>query len=256
MQRPNPAPLATAAAVAAAAASATAASRPRLQLSPAAAPAPMTAAPTGPQAQQQPQHQQPQQQQHHQHRQHLQLQPRPVPHLAHHGRVPRAAAAAQTFVEGAPTPTPQSEDEALALRLQEEELALQWAHEATAEDFGGNLEFAAAAALASGLPPDAFLQVPGLREVFMMQQGWRHQPEDDRPAAPTEGQLRRLPTRKATGRLLEEECPVCFLSYEEGEEVRTLPCLHAFHTECIDKWLTSRRASSLTCPLCHTEVDI
>lgn len=138
------------------------------------------------------------------------------------------------------------------------EMNMAFAAVASAQDIGSNLELAALAAFASGLPPEAIFQVPGLGEMLMMQQGLGHLPESDDgpPAAPSERQLQRLPTRRATGKLLEEECPVCFLTYEEGEELRTLPCLHAFHTDCIGQWLTSRRASSMTCPVCHTAVDI
>lgn len=129
------------------------------------------------------------------------------------------------------------------------------------------------AAATAGLPAEALLAVPGLQEFLLLQQlqgggegafpnfmalGHGGPPAaaevDQRPEAPSEDQIRRLPTRRATGHLLQEECSVCTLNYEEGEELRTLPCLHTFHAECIDKWLTSRRASSLTCPICHTEV--
>lgn len=124
-----------------------------------------------------------------------------------------------------------------------------------AQDFGG-IAAAAATAGAAGMSPEAFLGLTGLRELLMVGHDFeaRAEPVEQRPAAPSEEQVRRLPTRKASAALL-EECPICFATYEEGEELRTLPCLHAFHTECIDQWLTSRRASSLCCPVCHTKVE-
>lgn len=137
------------------------------------------------------------------------------------------------------------------------ETAIAWA--ASAQDFGG-LAAVAASAAAAGIPPEALLGLPGLGGLLMMEHGFTMpRPEatgEQQSAAPSEGQLRRLPTRKATAQLLEEECPVCFANYEEGEEVRTLPCLHTFHTECIDQWLTSRRATALCCPVCHTKVEL
>jgi len=46
-------------------------------------------------------------------------------------------------------------------------------------------------------------------------------------------------------------CRVCLLDYEDGDLVKTLPCMHRFHSECIDKWLATHR----TCPVCKTYVD-
>lgn len=45
-------------------------------------------------------------------------------------------------------------------------------------------------------------------------------------------------------------CPICILDFEEGEDVRVLPCKghHIFHRECVDPWLLE---SSGSCPLCR-----
>jgi hypothetical protein len=34
-------------------------------------------------------------------------------------------------------------------------------------------------------------------------------------------------------------CPICLLAFEEGEDMRILPCdgRHRFHMDCIDPWL-------------------
>ncbi|KAG0226878.1 hypothetical protein BGW41_004055, partial [Actinomortierella wolfii] len=42
-------------------------------------------------------------------------------------------------------------------------------------------------------------------------------------------------------------CSICLDDFADGDELRTLPCHHEFHCECIDPWLTSK---SSTCPLC------
>ena len=32
-------------------------------------------------------------------------------------------------------------------------------------------------------------------------------------------------------------CDICLNEYKAHDKVRTIPCLHKFHTRCIDKWL-------------------
>ena len=47
------------------------------------------------------------------------------------------------------------------------------------------------------------------------------------------------------------KCMICIMDYEQEENVRTMPCLHFFHTECIDKWLLTR---STSCPICKFDI--
>lgn len=85
-----------------------------------------------------------------------------------------------------------------------------------------------------------------------------------RPPVPSRSQIHRLPTRRITSENLsnlreedaDAECSVCFAGYAIGDELRTLPCMHAFHAECIDRWLTSGREAASTCPVCHCNVDL
>ena len=47
-----------------------------------------------------------------------------------------------------------------------------------------------------------------------------------------------------------ESCAICLSEYEEGEELRVLPCKHVFHRECIDEWL----ANDERCPTCKRSI--
>lgn len=38
----------------------------------------------------------------------------------------------------------------------------------------------------------------------------------------------------------DKRCVVCLVDFEEKQLVRVLPCLHEYHTRCIDKWLKVR----------------
>ncbi|KAL3814865.1 hypothetical protein ACJIZ3_016133 [Penstemon smallii] len=46
------------------------------------------------------------------------------------------------------------------------------------------------------------------------------------------------------------ECCICLCAYDDGAELRELPCRHHFHSCCIDKWLHI----NATCPLCKFNI--
>ncbi|KAH0863883.1 hypothetical protein HID58_081094 [Brassica napus] len=46
------------------------------------------------------------------------------------------------------------------------------------------------------------------------------------------------------------ECCICLSAYEDGTELRELPCGHHFHCLCVDKWLYI----NATCPLCKYNI--
>ncbi|EXB88543.1 E3 ubiquitin-protein ligase [Morus notabilis] len=46
------------------------------------------------------------------------------------------------------------------------------------------------------------------------------------------------------------ECCICLSAYDDGTELRELPCHHHFHCSCIDKWLHI----NAICPLCKFNI--
>lgn len=48
------------------------------------------------------------------------------------------------------------------------------------------------------------------------------------------------------------ECAVCLARFDDADLLRLLPrCRHAFHLDCVDRWLESKAS----CPLCRAPVD-
>jgi len=45
-------------------------------------------------------------------------------------------------------------------------------------------------------------------------------------------------------------CPICIVEFEEGDDIRLLPCegKHSFHQQCVDPWLLKLSSS---CPICR-----
>eukprot|EP00164_Ancoracysta_twista_P001059 GFYU01001380.1.p1 GENE.GFYU01001380.1~~GFYU01001380.1.p1 ORF type:complete len:245 (+),score=36.56 GFYU01001380.1:235-969(+) len=63
---------------------------------------------------------------------------------------------------------------------------------------------------------------------------------------------KKLGVKKSSGvRADNEECYICLDPYSEGEMVRTLPCNHEYHQECVDKWLGEVHS---VCPLCRSDI--
>lgn len=49
-----------------------------------------------------------------------------------------------------------------------------------------------------------------------------------------------------------DTCPICIVDFEEGDDIRVLPCegKHCFHQECVDPWLLKLSSS---CPICRQD---
>ena len=47
-------------------------------------------------------------------------------------------------------------------------------------------------------------------------------------------------------------CIICMEDMNEGDQIRHLPCMHAFHVDCIDDWLTRK----FQCPACMEPIEM
>ncbi|KAH7484443.1 hypothetical protein PRIC1_003751 [Phytophthora ramorum] len=47
------------------------------------------------------------------------------------------------------------------------------------------------------------------------------------------------------------DCLICRCSFEAGEEIKSLPCFHSYHSDCVDSWLSLNKV----CPVCQFSVD-
>ncbi|KAM9377159.1 uncharacterized protein KZ484_009517 isoform 2-T2 [Pholidichthys leucotaenia] len=65
-------------------------------------------------------------------------------------------------------------------------------------------------------------------------------------------EIQRFPTRIYGSENGSEnmQCQICFCDYTNGEKLRSLPCFHDYHVQCIDRWLKD----NTTCPICRVNL--
>jgi len=60
------------------------------------------------------------------------------------------------------------------------------------------------------------------------------------------------PASSSAGCGPDDECPICLGLFSDGDSVKRLPCGHAYHCQCVDRWLDRCIEQELlpTCPMC------
>lgn len=111
------------------------------------------------------------------------------------------------------------------------------------ERMGGNVNRGASEAEIGNLPSEKYHN-----ESLERNRMKRHMKESE------QGGKGRASSSKGEGDVgdIEEgdKCAICLGEYEEGEDVKTLPCFHMFHTECVDRWLKVNKI----CPFCKQSI--
>lgn len=49
----------------------------------------------------------------------------------------------------------------------------------------------------------------------------------------------------------DEKCTICLSLFEVHADCRRLPCMHLFHMECVDQWLSTNKH----CPICRVDIE-
>ncbi|XP_075985067.1 uncharacterized protein LOC142982437 isoform X2 [Anticarsia gemmatalis] len=49
----------------------------------------------------------------------------------------------------------------------------------------------------------------------------------------------------------DEKCTICLSIFEIDSDCRRLPCMHLFHMECVDQWLSTNKH----CPICRVDIE-
>lgn len=83
-----------------------------------------------------------------------------------------------------------------------------------------------------------------------------HRPQSSKSRGASNVVINQLPTytfsaSKRSNDQGNPDCLICRCSFEIGEEIKSLPCFHSYHSDCVDSWLSLNKV----CPVCQFSVD-
>lgn len=111
-----------------------------------------------------------------------------------------------------------------------------------------------------------------LSDLSWNQSEYQSVPEPPRKRGLTQAQINKLPVNLYNGKAKKlklarekrsgkkpveccenssnDSCAICILDYTIGDKLKTLPCSHQYHKNCVDKWLKLRS----NCPMCKFDL--
>lgn len=102
--------------------------------------------------------------------------------------------------------------------------------------------------LLEALPIDMLGRMPSGEQRGINDEQLAELPNHTFTSAPTQQPVPGSSGSSGTRTVPPQECSVCLQAYCPGEQIRTLPCFHQFHTQCVDQWLRM----NAKCPICKT----
>lgn len=92
---------------------------------------------------------------------------------------------------------------------------------------------------------------PGLSRLLRDSPIIQYEHLENVPVVLTREQVASLPIKKWNANMKYDTCPISVEKFEEGEDVKELPCGHLYRPLYIDKWLLEQRP---TCCVCKADV--